>query len=202
MKLNLPNQITLSRLLLAIIFFVLLSQFSIHRHVGWKMDLCLTLFVVAGVTDWLDGYLARRRNQITSLGRMLDPFVDKVLVCGAFILFTSTEFVNRDLVNVTGVSPWMVVIIVGRELLVTGLRGFSESRGKPFAADKLGKSKTIIQMVTAGWIMLYLGHGDLTQYGCWMSEVKTGLIWLTVLITAISGISYLYKAKDILLEES
>lgn len=160
MKLNLPNQITMARLILAIVFFVLLGNFNVQHPNTKILDVCLMVFIIAGITDWLDGYLARKTNQVTSLGRILDPFVDKVLVCGAFIFFAGSDFVyqaDHSLAshNVTAVAPWMVVVIVARELLVTVVRGFSESRGQIFGADVLGKVKTITQMITAGWVMLF-----------------------------------------------
>ena len=132
---NLPNQITLARLGLAIVFFVLLSQYSQITHNTLLLDIAAAIFIVAAVTDILDGYLARKWGQVTALGRVLDPLVDKVLVCGAFILFVGPGFVDSDGQNVTAVRSWMVVVIVGRELLVTGLRGFSESIGKSFGAS-------------------------------------------------------------------
>lgn len=202
MKINLPNQITISRLVLAAVFFALLSRFSIRDPRTWLLDACLILFLVAALTDWLDGYLARKRNQVTSLGRMLDPFVDKVLVCGAFVLFIGPGFVDGELHNVTAVAPWMVVIIIARELLVTGLRGFSESRGLAFGADAFGKAKTVIQMSTAVWILFFVAHCDLSDRGSTPAVMAMVLIWLSVAVTAISGLNYLYKARHILMDEN
>lgn len=165
------------------------------------LDGCLLLFAVAAVTDWLDGYLARKRNQVTSLGRILDPFVDKVLVCGAFVLFSGPGFVDAELRNITAVAPWMVVIILGRELLVTGLRGFSEARGRAFGADLFGKAKTVVQMITACWIMLYVAHihsADRAGFIALAERATTVLVWLSIAVTALSGLNYLYKARDAL----
>ncbi len=194
--LNLPNQITLIRLILAILFFVLLCQFDVRAPRTVLLDVCLAIFVIAGATDWLDGYLARKTNQVTSLGRILDPFVDKVLVAGAFIIFIGRTFVNAGGVNVTGVAPWMVVVIIARELLVTGLRGFSESMGQAFGADIFGKVKTWAQMITAGVIMLRVAHGQ--TGGAWLDLTAAVLVWLTVVITSASGLNYLYKARKLL----
>ncbi len=141
MRINLPNQITIARLFLSIVFMALLAQYEYADTRSRLLDWCAAIFIVAALTDWLDGYLARRSNQVTALGRVLDPFVDKILVCGAFMLFIGSGFVNHDGVNVTGVAPWMVIVIVGRELLVSGLRGFSESRGQSFGASMHGKAK-------------------------------------------------------------
>src|SRR5262245_52723785 len=125
---NIPNQITIGRLFLAVVFCVLLAQYSATQHAtrGWMLEWCFWIFIVAAVSDIVDGYLARLQNQVTSFGRVLDPFVDKVLVGGAFILLSGPNFVGADGRSVTGVAPWMVVLIIGRELLVTSLRGVSE----------------------------------------------------------------------------
>ncbi len=195
---NLPNQITMTRLILAVLFFILICQFSIEKPNNRILDVCLIIFIIAGLTDWLDGYLARRTNQVTSLGRMFDPFVDKVLVCGAFVFFAGSDFVDDSGHNVTAVAPWMVVLIIARELLVTGLRGLSESKGQAFAADAFGKAKTVIQMITAGSIMLFVAHGDLSGTGSFLAITSRALLWITVAITAYSGLNYLYKARNVL----
>lgn len=197
---NLPNQITLARLILAVLFFVLISRFNIRDPDPGILDICLTLFIVACLTDWLDGYLARRNNQVTALGRVLDPFVDKVLVCGAFVFFAGAGFVDSAGRNVTAVAPWMVVVIVGRELLVTGLRGFSEAQGRPFAADVFGKIKTITQMVTASVIMLCVAHAPPDETRSLFAGAGEVLLWLTIVTTSYSGLNYLYKARAVLLD--
>lgn len=197
---NLPNQITLARLILAVLFFILISRFNIREPDPAILDVCLTLFIVACLTDWLDGYLARRNNQVTALGRVLDPFVDKVLVCGAFVFFAGAGFVDSDGRNVTAVAPWMVVVIVGRELLVTGLRGFSEAQGRPFAADVFGKIKTITQMVTASVIMLCVAHAPPDETRSLFAGAGEVLLWLTIVTTSYSGLNYLYKARNVLLD--
>lgn len=197
---NLPNQITLARLILAVLFFILISRFNIRDPDPGILDICLALFIVACLTDWLDGYLARRNNQVTALGRVLDPFVDKVLVCGAFVFFAGAGFVDSDGRNVTAVAPWMVVVIVGRELLVTGLRGFSEAQGRPFAADVFGKIKTITQMVTASVIMLCVAHAPPDETRSLFAGAGEVLLWLTIVTTSYSGLNYLYKARNVLLD--
>ena len=197
---NLPNQITILRLILAVLFFILISRFNIRDPDPGILDVCLALFVVACLTDWLDGYLARRTNQVTALGRVLDPFVDKVLVCGAFVFFAGAGFVDSAGRNVTAVAPWMVVVIVGRELLVTGLRGFSEAQGRPFAADVFGKIKTITQMITASVIMLYVAHAPIGETPSLLAGAGEVLLWLTIVTTSYSGLNYLYKARKILLD--
>ncbi len=199
--LNLPNQITVARLGLAIIFFVLLSQYSQRAPQTWMLDVACVLFIVAAVTDILDGYLARKRNQVTALGRVLDPLVDKVLVCGAFILFAGQRFVDGDGHNVTEVSAWMVVVIVGRELLVTGLRGFNESIGVSFGASLHGKLKMWMQSIAAPAILFIVAHEESWEMGPAAGWIKTTLVWLTLVITVLSTIQYLIRSRYIL-EES
>ena len=197
---NLPNQITIARLILAVLFFILISRFEVRDPDPGILNICLIMFIVACLTDWLDGYLARRTNQVTALGRVLDPFVDKVLVCGAFVFFAGAGFVDSAGHNVTGVAPWMVVVIVGRELLVTGLRGFSEAQGRPFAADVFGKIKTITQMVTASVIMLCVAQNSPGETRSLLAGAGEVLLWLTIVTTSYSGLNYLYKARNVLLD--
>ena len=197
--LNLPNQITLARLGLSVVFFVLLSQYSQREPNPRLLDVAAAIFIVAAVSDFLDGYLARKYGQVTALGRVLDPLVDKVLICGAFILLAGPQFTDADGHNVTGVRAWMVVVIVSRELLVTGLRGFNESMGKRFGASIHGKLKMWIQSTAAPTILLLIAHenwlGSATEW------TKSTLVWLSVIITALSMIQYLFRSRYIL-EES
>ncbi|MFQ5413404.1 MAG: CDP-diacylglycerol--glycerol-3-phosphate 3-phosphatidyltransferase [Phycisphaerae bacterium] len=195
-NLNLPNKITLARLLLAIVFFILLAQYSQRDPQPWKLDVGVAIFIVAAVTDILDGYLARKRGLETALGRLLDPFVDKVLVCGAFIMMAGPAFVDTDGVNVTAVRAWMVVVIVGRELLVTGLRGFNESAGKPFPASVYGTIKMWMQSIAVPVILFLVAReATATWDASWM---KLAVMWLTVVVTALSTVHYLIKSRHIL----
>lgn len=202
MKVNLPNQITFARLLLSVVVMVLLSRYEFTAARSVMLDWCVVIFVVAALTDWLDGYLARRNNQVTALGRVLDPFVDKILVCGAFVLLAGPGFVNDEGVNVTCVAPWMVIVIVGRELLVSGLRGFSESQGQSFGASIHGKAKMWIQSTTAPLIILFVAHPQTLLTNPTVAWVPSVLAWITVVVTIASLVSYLFRAKHILLEAS
>ncbi len=197
---NLPNQITIGRLGLAVVFFVLLSQYSYNDHSAITLDLAAGLFVVAAVTDILDGYLARKRGQETAFGRVLDPLVDKVLVCGAFILLLGPQFVDESGHNVTEIRAWMVVVIVGREMLVTGLRGFNESLGKSFGASVFGKMKMWMQSIAAPAIILIVAHDEVL--GAASRPIKQALVWLTVVVTAISMAQYLKRSRHILDEST
>ncbi len=200
MKINLPNQITLSRLVVAIGFFALLAQYSIGASPA-LLYVCLAMFLVAAISDYLDGYYARKRDEVTALGRILDPFVDKVLVCGAFVLLAGPAFSKGNGANVAGLESWMVVVILGRELLVTGLRGFSESRGVRFGAEFVGKAKMWIQTITVSVLLLTVAifGGD---GGATVEIVQRSFVWLTVVVTAASLLTYLIKARDIFAEAS
>ncbi len=198
--LNLPNQITIARLGLAIVFFALLSQYSQREPQPALLDVAVVLFIVAASTDILDGYIARKRGQVTALGRVLDPLVDKVLVCGTFVLFLGPQFVDETGQNVTEVSAWMVVVIVGRELLVTGLRGFNESMGVSFGASLYGKLKMWMQSVAAPAILLIVAHERSWGWGAGAQWTKSILVWLTVIATVLSTVHYLIRSRHILEE--
>ena len=204
LRINLPNQITIGRLVLTIAFCVVLAGYDVREHDAdaWRLPVAFVLFVVSGLSDILDGYLARKHNQETSFGRMLDPFVDKVLVCGAFIFLAGDGFVDEHGVILSGVTAWMVVVIVGRELLVTGLRGFSEASGKNFAATVYGKVKMLVQSLTVGGLLIWFawlrGAGD---GWVWFLTLCKVFVWITVITTALSALFYLGRAKGILLEQ-
>lgn len=202
MPLNLPNQITTARLLLAVVFLVFVNFYDANQPEDkrWLLDVCTVLFLVAALSDVLDGYLARARNQETSLGRVLDPFVDKVLICGAFAFFAGPAFVHETGGNVTGVSMWMVVLILGRELLVTGLRGLSEGRGTRFGADISGKTKMLVQSVTAVVILMSVARPGVIFGQTFNDYLRPTMVWLTVVVTAFSMLSYLWRARHTLFE--
>jgi CDP-diacylglycerol---glycerol-3-phosphate 3-phosphatidyltransferase len=203
MKINLPNQITIGRLALSIVFFAILAQFSASERPArlWLLDVCGWIFVVAGISDIVDGYLARKYNQVTSFGRVIDPFVDKVLVCGAFIFFAGSSFVHEGR-NVTHVAPWMAVVILGRELLVTGIRGFTEAKGESFAANLYGKAKMLFQSVTVGWVLFTLAHPDGWPGLPFFVTGRKVMVWASVVVTTLSVIAYLNMARGILSETS
>lgn len=197
MRMNVPNQITLGRLGLAIVFFVLLSLFSAERLAQdrWLLAAAFWVFLLAVVTDVIDGLLARAWRQETAFGRVLDPVVDKVIVCGAFLFLASDHFYDRARgVNISGVQPWMVVVILLRELLVSALRMHSESQGQSFAASWAGKLKMFVQSVT---ICVVLGH--LAWYEQ-LEPLARLFVWLTVIVTLLSIASYLHRARLLLVD--
>jgi CDP-diacylglycerol---glycerol-3-phosphate 3-phosphatidyltransferase len=170
---SLPNQVTLSRLVLAIGMFVL-----IDRRL-WLA--ALVVLAVAGFTDWLDGYLARRMKMTSALGRILDPLVDKVWICGAYVFLLPIEG--------AGLVPWMTTLVVGRELIITGLRSFLEGQGAVFGADFLGKAKTTAQIAALVAVFVFLEWPEPT-----FAVIRDVLIWLMLFLTAASGIQYLVRA--------
>lgn len=198
MKINIPNQITLGRLVLAIVFVALLSFFDANRleQQRWLLNICFWVFLVAALADILDGLLARMLESVTTFGRVLDPVVDKVLVCGAFVLFASPHFCNAE-GNITGVRAWMVVVIIGRELLVSAVRSHAESSGREFAAVWSGKLKMFIQSAT---VCLILAESAWNWTAA--TPFRIALVWLTVVVTAGSVVFYIHRARKFLLTET
>ncbi len=179
---NLPNQLTLSRLALSCVLFALLAyRFYLASF---------ALFVVAASTDWLDGYFARKWGQVTVLGRILDPFVDKVIVCGSFIFLVAEPH--------SGVKAWMTVVVVGRELLITAIRGFLEQHGADFSAQLSGKLKMVLQCVAVGVCLfaLYAAPHE-APGGSWHALCRwlvPASLWLAVAMTVFSGVAYVRTA--------
>jgi CDP-diacylglycerol--glycerol-3-phosphate 3-phosphatidyltransferase len=176
---NVPNQITTVRLILAIAVFacIALEHFAA----------ALVIFLIAASTDWLDGYWARRFKQVTKLGRILDPFVDKFIICGVFVFLAA--------VHGSGVLPWMAVLVVARELLVTALRGEVEGAGGDFSANRSGKLKMLFQCAAAAASMVSLSVGS-THY--FVAIARDVCIWVAILLTIYSGGIYVLAAIRIL----
>lgn len=177
---NLPNQLTLGRLILCLVF-----TFFMQVDLDFAGLAALLIFILASLTDWLDGYLARRMGLITDLGKLLDPLADKILIAAVFI-----GFVGKDLV-----PAWIVVCIIAREFLITGLRGLALAKGVILPAQSWGKHKTISQMITAivGLLLLALndlhaGPADLLAFV--QAYLFDPLLYLALAITIFSGIAY------------
>jgi CDP-diacylglycerol--glycerol-3-phosphate 3-phosphatidyltransferase len=198
MRLNVPTQLTVVRLILSVVFFILLGQYSQRDPSPLLLDVSIVIFVVAALTDFLDGHLARKHGLVTPLGRILDPLADKVLICGAYILMAGPSFVDANGDNITRISAWMVVIIVCRELLITGLRGFQESKGVEFGAMLHGKIKMWFQSITAPVILLLVAHGPTLMSREVADIIKYGLAYLTVAATVLSVVQYLARSRSIL----
>ena len=175
--LNVPNQLTAMRLVLAVVVFVL-----IPLRLFWP---AIIVFLIAASTDWIDGYWARRYGQVTKLGRVFDPFVDKIIICGAFILLVA----ERE----SGIQGWMAVIVVAREILVTALRGLIEQSGGDFSAKMAGKLKMVLQCVAvvASLVVLTCQNGDIPSWLHWTLAIS---VWAAVLSTIYSGVGYVVAA--------
>lgn len=192
MKISVANQVTIGRLLLAAVFFALLGSIS-PAHLDrdrWIFAAAFWVFLVAALSDVLDGWLARTLHQVTAFGRVLDPVVDKVVVCGAFIYFASTHFHRPGTGNITGVDAWMVVVMLTRELLVSALRSVSEQHGQDFGAQWSGKLKMFVQSAT---VCIVLGGLAWFHDSAGFQLFSRACVWLTVAITVLSIVGYLRK---------
>lgn len=184
---NVPNQLTAARLVLAFVLFALIAYES---WIG-----CILVFAVAAFTDWLDGYLARKQGLISTLGRNLDPLVDKVLICGAYIFLLPVGLAEAWLL------PWMVTVVVARELVITSLRSYLETRGAVFGADWLGKLKMGLQCAALFGIFVFLEvkSGTPSDGVLWFAAtVRDGLVYAMLAATALSGLQYLWRAAFLL----
>jgi CDP-diacylglycerol--glycerol-3-phosphate 3-phosphatidyltransferase len=185
-SLNLPNAITFSRLVLSFVLFWLMQQ---ETYWLWAAG----LFVFAVATDVLDGWIARKYKLITQLGRIMDPFVDKFITSGTFLFLLPVA-------KQSGVDPWMVVIVLGREMLVTSLRGFLEKQGADFSASASGKLKMFLQCAAATAALLSM-HPPLATYslaGVSFLLVRDILLWTMVGVTVWSGCVYVQRAIHLL----
>ncbi len=175
---NVPNALTSARFALAIAVMLLIPMQAYSAAV--------ILFLIAASTDWMDGYWARKYGQVTKLGRIFDPFVDKIIICGTFIALGE--------VAGSGVASWMATIIVARELLVTSLRGMIEGSGGDFSANQLGKWKMVVQCAAVVAILLGLIYPSLH----WIAVTGQGLLWAAILITLYSGYVYVVAAAKLM----
>lgn len=175
---NVPNQLTLARLVLSIVLFVLLE---FHQYL-----IGMVVFLIAAGTDWVDGYWARKYGQVTKLGRVLDPFVDKIIICGAFIFLAAIAH--------SGITAWMAVVVVGRELLVTALRSFLEGEGADFSAVMSGKLKMVLQCAAVAVSLYALTYADVGARPEWLTWALVICVWSAMLLTIYSGVEYIRRA--------
>jgi len=213
-RVNLPNKLTASRFALTVLFlWAMFSRSPVND------TLALVVFCVAGITDYLDGSIARRRGLITNFGVLMDPLADKVLTCSAFIALVERHMramTSGDLPVVfhvghyaiyPKVEAWMVVIIVARELAITGLRLLAASKSVVLAAEKYGKHKTISQMVA---IIALLTMDASVEWWPWLSSLLQWWVpafavlalWVTVLLTLTSGALYLWRNRSLFLSDA
>lgn len=184
---KLANAITLARLVLVLVGLTLLAWRPGRERMTWDLDwvMFVCLFVGA-VTDFLDGWVARKFQEVSLIGRLLDPLVDKILICGALILFIPMP----DLAP--WVPGWIVVVILVREFVVQSLRGAAEAQGVDFGADQFGKWKMVSQCVYVLGLASYQAGWD------WPIDVVRYAIWVALAFTVVSGLNYVRKAWRVL----
>jgi CDP-diacylglycerol--glycerol-3-phosphate 3-phosphatidyltransferase len=194
---TLPNKLTISRFILTAAFLaVMFSEVPFHQTIA------LVFFVCGGISDFLDGQIARRRKLITNFGILMDPLADKIMVCSAFIAF----------VGLNWIPAWMVVIVVARELAITGLRLLAASKNVVLAAEGYGKHKTISQIVAIIAILVWHSY---EQWGAagraifgfslfgepWVEWFQQLAMWVAVALTLISGGMYLWRNRSLYLDD-
>ncbi|MBR1854134.1 MAG: CDP-diacylglycerol--glycerol-3-phosphate 3-phosphatidyltransferase [Lachnospiraceae bacterium] len=190
---NLPNKLTVFRLILILPFVVMLL--GSHQKWGWYEVLfgglgsgaewiALGIFVVASLTDMLDGKIARKYNLVTNFGKFMDPLADKLLVCAAMIV----------LVEMERIPSWIVIIIISREFIISGFRLIASDNGVVIAASYWGKFKTTFQMVMIGMMIVV----DLPIWGSWFGILTNIIMWIALALTIISLVDYLVKNKDVM----
>lgn len=193
---NLPNKLTVSRFALTVFFLL-----AVFVEFPFDTTVALALFVVASITDWVDGAYARRHNLVTNFGKLMDPLADKILTCSAFIAFVGEGWI----------AAWMVVLIVARELAITGLRLLAASKNVVLAAEGWGKHKTIWQIITIIAILVWQSYPDWAWFGklfafeiagrAWVVWFTGFAKWFTIALTAISGWLYLWNNRDVYLKD-
>jgi CDP-diacylglycerol--glycerol-3-phosphate 3-phosphatidyltransferase len=198
-KMNLPNKLTVARFgLTAVFLWAMFSKFAFND------SLALFFFCLAGITDFLDGHIARARGLITNFGILMDPLADKIMTCSAFVAFVESTHMNPN--APVKVGAWMVVIIVARELAITGLRLLAASKNIVLAAERFGKHKTISQIVA---IIALLVVDACEEWPAalknlltpWVPTFAEIMLWITVVLTAASGLIYLWRNRAIYLDD-
>lgn len=192
---NLPNRLTVSRFGLTGLFWV-----AVFAEFPGNRTCALLLFGLASLTDYLDGKIARQRRLITDFGTLMDPLADKILTCSAFIAF----------IELDRIEAWMVAVIVGRELAITGLRLLAASKQVVLAAERLGKHKTISQITTILATLLLMSHPEWGDAGKlifgwplfgrpWIETLEQASQWVAVILTLFSGATYLWRNRHLYL---
>lgn len=182
---NVPNVISASRLLLAVVLIVLIP---LQQYTA-----ALIIFVIAAGTDWVDGWWARKFDQVTQVGRILDSFCDKIVILGTFIMLA--EAMKGEFPWYARITGWMATLVLGREMLVTALRSFIENAGGDFSAKMAGKIKFVLQCVAASlclWLMsLSAAQAEIPDY---LIQLMAVSIWLALASTVYSGMGYVLAA--------
>jgi CDP-diacylglycerol---glycerol-3-phosphate 3-phosphatidyltransferase len=198
---NLPNKLTVSRFALTVVFLWVLFW---PTPIPLRNTFALIFFSVASFTDFLDGKIARSRNLITNFGKLMDPLADKILTCSAFIAFVESTHLHLD--APVKLAAWMVVVIVARELAITGLRLLAASKNVVLSAERYGKHKTISQIVAIIALLVVDARNEWPDglknlFGAWAPLFTEVALWVTVVLTASSGIIYLWRNRAIYLDD-
>jgi len=192
---NLPNKLTISRIVMAFVFMFFLFLKGILAK-----SLALGIFAAASLTDYFDGLIARKRKEVSNFGKLMDPIADKILVLSAFLAFVEMKLI----------PAWMVVIIIARELVITGIRLLLAAKGRVTAAEAAGKQKTVSQIFAIFFILSFLLFREIISqiYGAWNYDweilFKRSVFWMmlvVVALTLISGISYLKRNNKLLFKK-
>jgi len=214
---SLPNLLTAGRVVLAIVFFALLAWYrhrapvatvregSVLTAADWLLLNAAVVFSIAAMTDVLDGYLARRWGQVSVFGRIMDPFADKLLVVGAFVFLAGPGLTTdgSPAEQISGVYPWMVAVILGRELLVTSIRAVFEGQGVSFGAAWSGKLKMILQSLCVPSVLVLIALADpaasiprhrVAEPPPFARLAIDAIVWTTVVVTVWSGLPYVFRA--------
>lgn len=188
---NLPNKLTILRIILTFVFMLLIFSSGLVYKI-----LALLVFILAALTDWFDGKIAKSKNLITDFGKIMDPIADKVLVLAAFLSFIQLQLV----------PAWMVMVIIARELIITSLRIFALSKGKVIAASKSGKHKTVSQMIAIFIILLSIVFKEAMQnlvfwrplFERALNNINYTAMFMTTVFTIISGTSFIWCNRKLI----
>jgi CDP-diacylglycerol--glycerol-3-phosphate 3-phosphatidyltransferase len=191
-----PNRITALRFVASLVLFFIFTLWGNagHADFGAFLQVAFWLFISIAASDYLDGYLARRGNHVTAFGRIADPFVDKVLVIGTMVFLAVLDW-SRD-----WFPAWIVVVVVAREFLVTGIRGYVESLGLQFPADWFGKMKMVFQCIAIGVVLGIFAFAWPPWARSALEVLGHVFVWATLLTTIGSGTSYVLKTRRLLME--
>lgn len=187
---NWANRLTVSRLVMTIVFVAALNSSWIYGHTA-----ALIIFILAGITDYFDGEIARRYGSVTNFGKLMDPLVDKIMMAAAFI----------SLVPLGAIPAWAATTVVARDFLITGLRLMASARGQILPAERLGKHKTSWQITTVIFFLVLLSARELNYSngadGWWFRAWNQGgplLVWIAVAFTVYSGLRYAWRHRDVI----
>ena len=205
---HIPNLLTMARGLMAIMFFISISLYRYpDEGIGWLV-VATILFILAAATDFLDGFLARRWKVVTGFGRVMDPFCDKLLVLGAMICLAGPRFAVPEwstaeyfVSTASALTPWMVVIVIARELFVTSIRGMAEAAGMEFGAKWSGKAKMVLQSVAIPVAMGLILAAPPAAHP-WSAWTIRGFMWAAVAVTVVSGLPYVAALPALLRGQS